>query len=54
MAKTTVTISLDEETKEELKKQAKEGHTSISQWVTDRVWERKPSEPEYVDFYTKV
>ena len=37
--KTRINVSLDEETVKELKKIAAEKHTTVSQWITDRVWE---------------
>ncbi len=37
--KTRINISLDEETVRELKRIASEKHTTVSQWITDRVWE---------------
>ncbi len=38
--KVKVNISLDEETVKQLKEFACESHTTVSQWVTDRVWEK--------------
>lgn len=34
-----INVSLDEETIVKLKKIAAESHTTVSQWITDRVWE---------------
>lgn len=36
--KKRVNISLDEETIECLKRLAEQSHTTVSQWITDRVW----------------
>ena len=33
-------ISLDEKTDEKLKELALNAHTSVSQWITDCVWEK--------------
>ncbi len=35
-----VNVSLDTETIEKLKELAKDSHTTVSQWITDRVWEK--------------
>ncbi len=37
--KKKITISLDDETYERLTKMVEERHTSISQFITDRIWE---------------
>lgn len=34
-----INVSLDEETIAMLKKIAAESHTTVTQWITDRVWE---------------
>ncbi len=42
--KTRINVSLDEETVKKLKEKASEKHTTVSQWITDRVWEEKEEE----------
>ena len=39
--KKRVNITIDEETHETLKTLAKDSHKSVSQWITDKVWEEK-------------
>ena len=34
-----INVSLDEDTIAKLKEIAGESHTTVSQWITDRVWE---------------
>lgn len=38
--KLRLNISLDPETNAKLREFAKTGHTTVSQWITDRVWEK--------------
>ena len=38
--KLRINISIDNETDAMLREFAKEGHTTVSQWITDRVWEK--------------
>lgn len=42
--KVRINISLDEETDRRLRELASDSHTTISQWITDRVWEKDKSE----------
>ena len=37
--KVKVNLSLEDDTAEKLKQLAKESHKTVSQWVTDKVWE---------------
>lgn len=39
MGSTKVTLSLDEETYKKLKEIVESRHTTMSQWVTDEIWE---------------
>ncbi len=38
--KLRMNISVDPETNAKLREFAKTGHTTVSQWITDRVWEK--------------
>ena len=38
--KLRINISIDNETDAMLREFAKEGHTTVSPWITDRVWEK--------------
>ena len=44
--KTRINVSLDEETVKKLKDLASDSHTTVSQWITDRVWEKAKDEKE--------
>ena len=37
--KVRISVSVDEETNEKLRELAAKGHTNVSQWISDRVWE---------------
>ena len=39
--KVRLNISVDEETDKKLRQFAAESHTTVSQWITDRVWEKE-------------
>ncbi len=40
MAKLRINISIDSETDAKLREFAAKGHTTVSQWIIDRVWEK--------------
>ena len=42
--KVRLNISVDEETDRKLRQFAAESHTTVSQWITDRVWEKDKAE----------
>ncbi len=42
--KVRLNISVDEETDKKLRQFAAESHTTVSQWITDRVWEKDKAE----------
>lgn len=42
--KNRINISLDPETDEMIREFARKGHTTVSQWITDRVWEKVAEE----------
>ena len=42
--KVRLNISVDEETDKRLRQFAAESHTTVSQWITDRVWEKDKAE----------
>ncbi len=44
--KVRINVSIDEETNQRLKELAAKGHTSVSQWVSDRVWETADASEE--------
>jgi hypothetical protein len=44
MAKIKVNISLDMETADKMKELAKISHTTVSQWITNKVWETVQTE----------
>lgn len=44
--KKRVNISLDIETIEKLKELAKNSHRTVSQWITDKIWEDCRAIPE--------
>lgn len=39
--KQRINVSLDEDTRITLKTLAQDSHKSVSQWITDKVWEEK-------------
>ena len=41
-----VNISLDAETVEKLKELAKSSHKTVSQWITDKIWEESRAMPK--------
>ena len=41
MSKVRINISVDEETDKQLRHLAAYAHTTVSQWITDRVWEKE-------------
>ena len=47
--KVKVNLSLEQDTAETLKELAQFSHKTVSQWVTDKIWEEKKKEEKEAD-----